>query len=367
MSLRIGISKTVLQNLYISRGFSSGQIAKRYRCEKTAILNRLREYYIPLRHPKSPLNPNRKVLHDLYIDQNLSPYKIAEQLNCNPSTIRNWLKTYEFPIRKKKLITVSKARLSYLYYDKKMSLSGIGHRLGYTPSGIFGAFKKLRLPLRTTSQSSKYHFFRSNFDGSKPLKAYLIGFRIGDLYVKKEGHLIKIGSGTTKKDQLMLFNELFKKFGKIYLGPKDKRGAWHPGVSLNQSFRFLLPKHDRIPIWILNSRKYFFSFLAGYTDAEGNIGCYPRARFKLASYDYGILKDIGAGIEKYLTIKPIYFLEKTNRKTHRKDSLSLIINNMYSLYTFLTDLIPILRHKKRRRDAEKTLKSIKHRPNFHVF
>ena len=192
----------------------------------------------------------------------------------------------------------------------------------------------------------------------------MIGFRLGDLHVRKSGKIIRVGGGTTKLDQVNLFKNLFNEYGVVYIGNQDKKGAWHPEVGLNQSFNFLVPKHEKIPLAIIKSKTSFLSFLAGYTDAEGNIGCYPRARFKITSYDYGILKSIGSGLEKYSNVKPVYFLEKTDRKTHNKDALSLIVNNMYSVYTLLSDLMPYLRHKKRKDDAVTTLESIKTRKQF---
>jgi len=366
VSVKIKIPKKILYKLYIKKGLSSARIAEIYKCERTAILNRLREYEIPVKHPKKSLKPNKQILYNLYIDRQLSPYKIAKYFNCSPSTVRNWLFIYNFPVRKKNLILASKKQLSHLYFKKRCTLKKIADLLGYTPSGIFGVFKKHGIALRTYSQSSKYYFYRSDFDGDNSFKAYLTGFRIGDLHVIKEGHLIRIGSGTTKRDQLTLINGLFKKYGKVYLGAKDKRGAWHPEVSLNDSFYFLIPKYRTIPSWIKKSKKYFLSFVAGYTDAEGNIGCYPRARFKITSYDYGIIKGIGTGLKKYYNINPIYFLERTDRKTHNKDALSLIINNMHSVFTFLNHLTPQLQHKKRKDNAIATLESIKHRKHFNA-
>lgn len=366
MSVKIIISREKLRRLYIDKGFSSTQLAKVYHCEKTAILNRLREYRIPLRPPKIALRPDKKILFDLYINQRLSPYKIAESYNCSPTTIRNWLKIYGFEIRKKNLIRVSKEQLLRLYFDKRFSLAKMGNLLGYSSAGILGVFRKYKIKLRTTSESSKYYLHRFDFDGDKALKAYMIGFRIGDLHVRKERQLIKLGSGTTKREQTLLFNDLFKKYGKVYIGGKDKRGAWHMGVLLNDSFSFLVPKHRVIPSWIKNNRRYFLTFVAGYTDAEGNIGCYPRARFKIASYDYKILRGIGRGMKKYLNIHPIYFLEKTDRTKHNQDALSLIINDMHFMHTFLTALIPYLRHEKRRKNAITTLESLKNRKHFNA-
>lgn len=361
MTRKLEIDELVLKNLYLKQGLSTYQIAQKYNCWSTTISSHLKRYKIKIRNPKKALRPDRELLYDLYINKLLSPYKIAKQLDCSPSTIRNWIIEYNFYIRKKKLISISKKDLKRLYYDDRLSLNEIGKRFGYTASGLFGIFKKQGFILRTTSESSKYYSHRFNFNGSPTSRAYLIGFRIGDMHVRKNRHVIRVGFGTTKYDQVILFEELFNKFGHVYIGKKDKKGAWHPEVALNKSFTFLLPKHRKIPKWVFRSKKYFLSFLAGYSDAEANIGCYPRARFKIASYDYGILRDIGEGMKKYLKISPVFFLEKTNRKTHNQDALSVTINEMRALLKLLNILKPLLKHKNRLNCLNTTLENISDR------
>lgn len=361
MSVKINIPENNLRKLYISRDLSSARIAKIYKCERTAILNRLREYGIPVKQPKLALKPDKQALYNLYINKQLSPYSIAPILKCNPRTVRNWLLTYGFPIRKKNLIKISEKRLSDLYFGKRLSLKEMGHLLGYTPSGIFGVFRRYGVKLRNGSQSSKYHFLRFDFNGDNSQKAYMIGFRLGDLHVRRSGKIIKVGGGTTKLDQINLFKNLFSHYGVVYIGNQDKKGAWHPEVSLNQSFNFLLPKYERIPLSIRRSKTYFLNFLAGYTDAEGNIGCYPRGRLKITSYDYGILKDTGLCLKKFFGISPVYFLEKTDRVTHNKDALSLTLNSRGDLYKILTLLKPLLKHKKRKKNLLYALKNVKRR------
>lgn len=110
----------------------------------------------------------------------------------------------------------------------------------------------------------------------------------------------------------------------------------------------------------------FLSFLAGYTDAEGNIGCYPRARFKITSYDYGILKDIVRGMKKYFGISPVLFLEKTDRITHNQDALSITVNEMRPLLRLLMILKPLLKHKNRKKCLNLAINNIKDRLNVYV-
>lgn len=358
MSRKIEIDKRTLQYLYLAMGLSTNKIGQKYGCWGTTIGKRLKEHGIKLRRPKKPLNPSKLVLREMYVSKKLSPYKISKEFKCEPGTIRRWLIKYHFSVRKKKLIKVSKRDLVNLYHKRRLSLKKIGELLGFTPSGLFGVFKRLNIKLRNYSESSRYHLHRHNFTGPKTLKAYLIGFRLGDLHVRKSGRVIRIGSGTTKKEQVKLLRDLFNNYGKVYIGNKDKKGAWHPEVSLNQSFSFLLPKHKRIPPWIGRSKNYFLNFFAGYVDAEGNIGCYPRARLKITSYDYDVLKGIGKYLKKYLQVFPVFFLEKTDRLIHNKDALSLIINERNELLKTLKLLAPLLKHGKRKNDAKIAIKNI---------
>ena len=361
MSKRLEIDKATLVKLYIKQGFSAHQIARQFNCWNTTILSHLKIYNIPVRNPKLPLCPDKSTLFDFYINQKLSPYSIAPLLKCEASTVRNWLFKYKIPVRQKNLINISSKQLKHLYHDRRLSLSQIGEELGCSPPGILKFFRKYEIPTRSTSESSKYFLKRKNFNGNKNLIAYMIGFRLGDLHIRKAHEIIRVGGGTTKLNQIELFKNLFGPYGVVYVGNQDKRGAWHPEVSLNKSFNFLLPKHERIPLSICKQESSFLNFLAGYTDAEGNIGCYPRGRFKITSYDYGILKDTGLCLKKFFGISPVYFLEKTKRINHNKDALSLILNNRKDLYKILTLLKPLLRHKKRRRDLLYTLKNVKTR------
>lgn len=366
MSRKLEIKKNILYNLYIKKSLSTYKIARKFKCWNTTIGKRLKEYGIKLRNPKRALRPDRKFLRSLYIKEKLSTYVIAEKLKCNPGTVRKWLIIYRIPIRKKKFIKISKNYLENLYYKKRLSLKKIGKLQGFTAPGIFKTCRKFGMNLRTGPETSKYYLQRANFNNNKTSKAYLIGFRVGDLHVRQNYHLIKVGMGTTKKVQLKLFISLFKNYGKVYIGGQDKREAWHPEVYLNRSFNFLVPKYRKIPQWVCESKRYFLNFLAGYTDAEGNIGCYPRARFKLASYDYGILRDMGKYLKKYFQIFPTLNLEKNDRMIHNKDTLVLRINRMSSLLKILTLLKPLLKHKKRKNDLNIAIQNIKLRLNRNV-
>ena len=228
--------------------------------------------------------------------------------------------------------------------------------------------KKFKIPRRTISETSTRHP-KNDFNGDIVEKSYLIGFRLGDLGIRKGFYLIKVGCGTTKLEQVQLIKSLFSQYGPFWISKKDKRGAFHIDFLLNLSFKFLLPKHNIIPKWILRNKKNFLNFLAGYTDAEGNIGfCGGRAKFRIRSYDKGILKDINDKLHK-LGIKSLFMLDRKSGidkrgVPQRKDSWGIVVNERESLLKLFTYLNPLLRHKKRKNDLLKGLESVIRRLNI---
>ena len=131
---------------------------------------------------------------------------------------------------------------------------------------------------------------RKDFSGKLIEKAYIIGFRLGDLGVRKiypNSKTITVASGSTIKEQIDLIDSLFKDYGKVRIktAKNSKINIW---VALNESFDFLLSKE--IPVWVERDKKLFLSFLAGFTDAEGNIGIYNKqAVFQMGNYNKKIL------------------------------------------------------------------------------
>jgi len=267
----------------------------------------------------------KEELEELYITKKLSRNKIAKLLHLGNSTISALFKECGVTLRTRseegKLIQhpikykISKAELEHLYLAKKLSAFQIARQFGCSATCIFNKLKRYGVPCRDVKEAisltiprrsrsiskaiNKYE--KRDFDGSDEEKAYLIGFRLGDLNVRKNkyGATIFIASGTTKKDQLDLMTSLFQKYGKtnIYaLNEVCKQFC----CNLNMSFDFLLPKEDKIPEWILTGEDTFSAFFAGYIDAEGHFGIYNNfAEFSVASYDKNILFSAYLSLNKF--------------------------------------------------------------------
>lgn len=202
-----------------------------------------------------------------------------------------------------------------------------------------------------------------DFNGNITEKAYLIGFRLGDLNVYRVHELIQVRCSTTIKEQMLLIQKLLKKYGNVHVW-KAKRGTFEIIVLLNKSFDFLIPKNDVIEDWIMGSDHYFFSFLAGYADAEGSyylrnpyykLGKYKWGVFEIQTYDKSILLTISKhlfslGVENTFSRSKIKgYIERSGIK-HNKDSWRVTIVKKQSLWNFIKLIEPFHKHQNKLRD-----------------
>jgi len=252
---------------------------------------------------------NKVMLDRLYNQDKLSISQIAKRCSC--SYWKVWRTMDNFKMERRSLSDANKLNmlkrkkeiplgiLKDLYINKKMPCTQIAKKFNCHHKTVLRKLEDAKICRRPLYEAmNKYP--KQNFSGNFLEKAYLIGFRLGDLYVKrisKTGKTIKVECSSTKDEQLSLFENLFKNYGHI----KKYAFVSFPGeteiriyTQLNDSFNFLLKKDDKIEAWILNDVKYFLSFLAGYTDAEGCIRTYNRGNsaqtyFGISSYDKTIL------------------------------------------------------------------------------
>ena len=250
------ISKEELQNLYIKQKLSSPQIAKIYNLYPERIRWLLRKYGIPIRTKSEAMkiligvNIPKNELRELYQNQKFSSDQIAKKYNCSPSLIRKRLKEYDIKSR-----TVREAK-------------------GLT----------------------KPKYPRKDFSGNLEEKAYLIGFRLGDLHVRQRNPFsptIIINSTSTKIEQIELIKNLFLYYGHTWISKPDRNNAISIRCYVNRSFDFLFPKQDMIEPWILKNDKAFAAFFAGYIDAEGTFAiCGGDGVFHVRSNDKNIIWQI---------------------------------------------------------------------------
>lgn len=375
MSEAINIPKSLLEKLYLKQKLSAGEIAKKFSCHPTTIYDKMQRYKIKVRllsEAQRKFVISKEDLRNLYEKNQLSTGQIGKLYNYSHATVLNRMKEYKIKRRSqlglRKPLKISKSLLKNLYIQQKLSESQIAKKLNCGRTAINKRIHLYGIKPRSLSETSlKYPKY--NFSRNLTEKAYLIGFRLGDLNVRRVRLLIRIACSTTIPEQVQLIKALFSKYGYVYTKKSrilNNKQVIDIQCLLNESFNFLLPKNDKIEKWILLSNKFFFAFLAGYIDAEGYIfvrfykHCNaPIAGLEIQSYDKNILHQIWKKLKSLKIRCPKPFISKpkgyTSKKgtTSKQDSWRLSVNRKNDLFSLLTYIKPYIKHKKKKQALQK--------------
>ena len=163
---------------------------------------------------------------------------------------------------------------------QELSLEAVGAQLGVSSSV---ARRRLIAAGVARRPSFQTRYPRRDFSGKLAERAYLLGFRLGDLHVALTELSVVVKCTSTRAEQVDLFEALFGPYGHVYTStgtPDSERSlkaAVRMQVGLNRTFEFLVPKEDRVPEWVLAGDEAFYAYFAGYLDAEGYVKtCLPR-------------------------------------------------------------------------------------------
>ncbi len=281
---------------------------------------------------------------------------------------------------------IPKSLLQQLYYEQKLSSKAIARRLSCDATTICNYLRRYNLPIRDSKEAHRLQVFtkfpgrilypKHDFNGSAPQKAYLIGFRLGDLYVAKVSsgpycQTIQINCRTTQLAQLTLFRKLFREYGHIHECKPDRNGAFSLVCYVNRSFDFLLPKQDQAETWIQEDLTCATTFAAGYIDAEGSFHLTKRksgsfkAVFALASQDKNILAWLHSWFmsQQILCAAPKLAIPKGTPRQYslNKDYWILQVHRKDALLQLSKLLSHWIQHPKRRHDLARLLRNIKER------
>jgi len=316
-----------------------------------------------------------KKLKELYWYCKMSSPEIAKIYHCSPNTIRRLLRQYDIKVRTKSEakrllfnINIPKKELKKLYLEKKLSSVDIAKKFKCNPGLIRSRLREYKLPARSHYEAhllcNQPHYERRDFSGDLKEKAYLIGFRKGDLYATQaRPRTIVVSMSSSKFAQIRLFKNLFLKYGHIWEGRriwKSKFGTYYREVVvqcyLNNTFEFLVEKKDLIEPWILRNKNYFTAFLSGHTDAEGTFClCGGDAVFSIRSQDKNILHQAR---EKLIKLGILLRPPQIVRKKGTKDVRGTISNeNIWGIFMHRKNAIlkliglvnPYLKHADKRK------------------
>ena|SRR5579859_327657 len=309
----------------------------------------------------------------LYCDEGLSLGEVARRLGWSPSAIYSRLIALGIARRTAwahNAVEADTSEMRRLYLDEGLSLSAIAARNGCALTTIWRRLQAAGVACREGGSEPKYAW--TDFSGDVVEKAYLIGFRLGDLNVEVEGSTIVVKCTSTRSEQIVLFRQLFEPYGHVYTDEatlaRRKRQSIGMSARLNMTFDFLLPKQDAVPEWVLANNSSFFAFFAGYIDAEGYFRTYlvrnqpkPLACLEIRSYDAVLLTQLRNGLcERGIACAPARVRVQagyTNRAGVRsnRDLWGLGVHRKDSLRHLFTMIEPHLKHARRRRDMIRAL------------
>lgn len=367
-AIRLGkgivIGRETLVKLYWDQGLSIPEMAARLSCSEDAIRSRMQEYDIPRRTPAESAQLSRgidfpeQLAREWYEHQQLSLTDIAERLGCSETAVRNKLIQYGIERRTPwahEAIDLGEDELRRLYEEESLTVEAIAETYGCSPATVSRKMSKYGIKARPPWRE---HYPRHDFSGDPLEKAYLIGFRLGDLTVRRAELSIEVIMTTTRQEQIDLMHELFDPYGHVYEHHRSD-GKVFMQVRLNDSFSFLIPKEDRIPDWIPADEGCFFAFFAGYVDADGSIRTVSlrSARLDVQTYDQGILHGLWEGTTNagiYCAYPRVVVKAGWTNDVgivQRQDKWGIWIHRREHLHQLLDRLLSHLRHSKRRKDA----------------
>jgi len=318
-------------------------------------------------------------LRALYNKKKLSISEIAKVFGCSYWTIWKAMQCHGIKARSlseaNKIrmascrIDIPRPKLENLYLRQRMPTPAIAKLCACHHSTIQRRMKELGIRARSLSEAMTI-YPKQNFSGDFLEKAYLIGFGLGDLHVRKinkGGQTIRIECSTTQPKQLELFRNLFEKYGHIHTYEFTGFGKeTRIGCNLNRSFDFLLDRRKTIDTCILENEEYFFAFLAGYVDAEGYIStALHQAGLVIGCCDKLILQQawkklnaLGIPCPKPRLSQKRGYVTAAKPLPYRKDYWVFGVYSKESLLKLFNKLFPYLRHENKLSDMRQALKNI---------
>jgi len=312
-------------------------------------------------------------LKDLYLNKRLSLLEIGRRLGYASRTIDIRAKECKIKLRNpgRPGPKINNEKLESLYIRKRLSSRKIAKIYNCAYSTIDTKIKKLGLPTRTLA-SAHITTKRANFLGDLKEKAYLLGFRIGDLRVRKmykNSETILVDCGSTKPEQIKLIERLFKKYGRVWISKPGSSGKTQIECGVNNSFSFLLRRYKKFPKSLLKNKEVFLYLLAGFIDAEGSFFVYHNNKicaFSLGNYNLEILRQIKQWLDKSKFKNRLFksYLKgyrDTQGYVRNSDYWILSITKKLDLYRFTNMIRSFLKHKGKIRDATRVIRNIDER------
>ncbi len=210
---------------------------------------------------------NPSVLREFYCDWGLSVGQIAHMAGTSKGHVHYYMS--KFGIDRRPWTGLARKQDSSLavdlYRNQGMTLEQIARLLRVSKSTA-RSYVIREAPLRPRSTPT---YPRASFSGDEVERAYLLGYRAGDVNAFQDSTLtVTARVSTTHEAMLQMFRVSFSPYGhcgafprKVFLTGYD----WQIKAYLDNSFRFLIPRPSSPP----SDRRLLYVFIAGLGDSDG--------------------------------------------------------------------------------------------------
>ena len=99
-------------------------------------------------------NIDKETLEDLYINKLMSTGQIAKLHNTTSSAVMYIMKSFNIPRRKPKRFVIDKETITELYITQKLTLKEIGNKYNTSQDTVKRILEKFGIPTRTRGESS---------------------------------------------------------------------------------------------------------------------------------------------------------------------------------------------------------------------
>jgi len=312
----------------------------------------------------------RKQLNQWYWIEKLSTKQIARKLGCCQATAHKLMVKKKIDLREPcQRVRINRNELWKLYIDKRLSSRTIAKKYKCAYSTVDRKIREYGFPIRNLAQAH-IKTKRRDFDGDLLEKAYLVGFRIGDLRVRKQysnSETISIDCGSTRMDQIEHIKKLFERYGHIWISKPTESNRRQIECRVNISFLFLIDKPRLFPKWICAENRLFLSALAGFIDADGSFCiCKNSGTFSLGNYNQDLLLQIQKwltrrGIKSYFSVMSSKGKKCFDKYIKNDDYKILSIAAKKDLYRFTSLILHFLRYSRKKEAAREVLFNIHQR------
>ena len=230
--------------------------------------------------------PRKEDLERMYLGERLSAMKIAEAYGLRYASPKTAESTVLYHLRRNGIPRRDPAehvrKVTPEMVDEWAKRYEAGESLKQIAAGsvdavtVWSHLRRRGMVLRDRVEAqitavSKHE--KRPFCGSEIDRAYLIGMRLGDLYLTRHGRAVRVKLSTTHPAMAELFRRLFEPSGHVQSYPRSMKVAgfeWSLQVDLDASYEFLVAGTCPDNLRELPAPQ-FFGFLAGFFDAEGSI------------------------------------------------------------------------------------------------